>query len=247
MTVNEEGEIIHELYARKVVRVSEDRVVKSGPLFAHEADNLKFVAANTNIPVPKVHDVQWEDGKVKAITMDYMPGKRLDQAWDGMNSDQKLSVAQELRDYVSQIRAFKGDYIGGANHGKAIIGNRAFVDGGPFESEKLFNDFILADVIPQIPQLLKDYAKDAVKDGHNIVFTHGDLAPRNILVDDEGHVTAILDWELGGWYPEHWEYIKGHAHLRPMRDWPDYLSIILPPKYKTEYIGMSFLARISQS
>lgn len=45
--------------------------------------------------------------------------------------------------------------------------------------------------------------------------THGDLHPRNIMVfwedDDKGsagaargiRVTAVLDWEFAGWYPEY--------------------------------------------
>ena len=42
---------------------------------------------------------------------------------------------------------------------------------------------------------------------NEIVFTHGDLDPRNILVE-EGHVTGIVDWEQSGWYPGYWEYVK---------------------------------------
>lgn len=30
-----------------------------------------------------------------SITMDYMPGKRLDEAWDTLNSDQKLSIKED--------------------------------------------------------------------------------------------------------------------------------------------------------
>jgi hypothetical protein len=33
---------------------------------------------------------------------------------------------------------------------------------------------------------------------------------RNILVDENNdyQVTAILDWEFAGWYPEWWEYFR---------------------------------------
>lgn len=32
----------------------------------------------------------------------------------------------------------------------------------------------------------------------------------------EGHITAIIDWESAGWYPEYWEYIKAYfGELRP--------------------------------
>lgn len=40
------------------------------------------------------------------------------------------------------------------------------------------------------------------------VFTHGDIAPRNIMVDQTHRITGILDWERAGWYPDYWEYIN---------------------------------------
>ncbi len=47
------------------------------------------------------------------------------------------------------------------------------------------------------------------------VSTHGDIAPRNILVDESGRITGIIDWELAGWYPEYWEYAN---IMKPTRD-----------------------------
>jgi aminoglycoside phosphotransferase (APT) family kinase protein len=73
-------------------------------------------------------------------------------------------------------------------------------------------------------------------DDHEIVFTHSDLAPWNILVDG-GRVTAILDWEYAGWYPAHWEYCQALRHLRPMFDWPEYLARIFPPKFEIHRHG----------
>ncbi len=40
------------------------------------------------------------------------------------------------------------------------------------------------------------------------VFTHGDVAPRNIMIDRSGHITGVIDWKLAGWYPDYWEYIN---------------------------------------
>ncbi|CAG8124425.1 unnamed protein product [Penicillium salamii] len=238
---DQEKTVIHSLYGRTIVRVG-NKVVKSGRLRVQEAETLRFVATNTTIPVPKVHDVQWEDRKVVAIVMDYMPGKRLDEAWETLTRDQKLSIASELHSYMKQLRKLKGSYIGAIDHGKAIIGQIAPLEGGPFETEQEFNNFILGDMVRLAPDLLRHYAKFALMDGHEIVFTHGDFAPRNILVEG-GRVTAILDWEYGGWYPEYWEDIKALREWKPMPDWPEYMARILPPRFEREYIGMSFLAR----
>jgi len=49
-----------------------------------------------------------------------------------------------------------------------------------------------------------------------IVLTHNDLAPRNILLRD-AKVVAIVDWELSGFYPGYWEYVKAYY-------WPSWRS-----------------------
>lgn len=175
--------------------------------------------------------------------MDYMPGKRLDEVWHTLDSNQKFCIANELHSYITQLRSLKGEYIGAVERGKAIIGRRISIEGGPFDSEQQFNEFILGDLVQSAPDLLRHYAKHALSSNHEIVFTHSDISPRNILVED-GRVTAILDWEDAGWYPEYWEYTQALRQLKPVPDWPEYLSRILPPQYEREYIGMSFLALI---
>ncbi|KAJ5093216.1 hypothetical protein N7456_009077 [Penicillium angulare] len=239
-----ETTVIHALFDRRVVRISETLVVKSGGnLRTHEGPTLRFIKENTTIPVPDVHDIRWKDGKVVELVMDYMPGKPLDQAWQSLTHDQKVSICNQLHFYIAQLRNLKGKYIGAVDNSKAIIGKRIPKEGGPFDSEKQFNEFILGHMI-KIPDLLRHYTSFSVTEGHDIVFTHSDLAPRNILVEGD-KVTAILDWEYGGWYPEYWEYIRALMILKPMPDWPEYLPIILPPRYEKEYIGMSFLGMLS--
>ena len=48
----------------------------------------------------------------------------------------------------------------------------------------------------------------SLKENHRIILTHGDLHPRNIIIKDNT-IAGIIDWELGGWYLEYWEYVKG--------------------------------------
>jgi Phosphotransferase enzyme family len=53
---------------------------------------------------------------------------------------------------------------------------------------------------------------DLHKNDHQILFSHGYLAFHNIIVRDE-HVSAIIDWEYAGWYPEYWDYYKTRSFL----------------------------------
>lgn len=65
---------------------------------------------------------------------------------------------------------------------------------------------------------------------HNIVFSHGDFRPANIIVKD-GHVAAIVDWEQGGWYPEYWDFAKAFYIHTFLTDWGTHVLRILKPFY----------------
>lgn len=40
------------------------------------------------------------------------------------------------------------------------------------------------------------------------VFMHGDIAPQNIMVDDNCNITGLIDWEYAGCYLGYWEYAQ---------------------------------------
>lgn len=63
-----------------------------------------------------------------------------------------------------------------------------------------------------------------------IRFTHGDLLPKNIIVDpDDGYrITAILDWEHAGYYPDYWEYCRMHDPDFKTEGWSKVLSVVFP-------------------
>ncbi|PWY72948.1 hypothetical protein BO70DRAFT_113349 [Aspergillus heteromorphus CBS 117.55] len=192
-TLEYKPQILHSLGSR-TIEVCNNQVIKSGAgLRNHEVSNMKFVAEHTIIPVPRVHRVERDkDGKVLKIYMDYMPGKPLDKSWATMTESERKSVAEDLCNYINQLRKLKGGYIGGADRGQAVIGQHVFHEGGPFDQEFQFNDFLFSKIISRVPSTLRYHATKTFKEDHEIVFTHSDTAPRNILVEG-GHVTGILD------------------------------------------------------
>ena len=69
---------------------------------------------------------------------------------------------------------------------------------GPFLNEHDFNEIQQCGALPEVVH----------HGGHRMVFTHGDLNMRNVLVDEYGRLSGVVDWEHAGWFPEYWDYTK---------------------------------------
>jgi len=87
-----------------------------------------------------------------------------------------------------------------------MIFRNGYESKGPFSTEEgmyenIFERWI--NLFPK-PDSYIQFTRRLYQDtsGNHILFTHGDLNPRNILVE-EGHVSGIIDWEQSGWYPEY--------------------------------------------
>lgn len=72
----------------------------------------------------------------------------------------------------------------------------------------------------------------AVDEHAQVVFTHGDLESRNILVHD-GHLAAIVDWETAAFMPVWREYALVKRCER-CKAWRARVDEILDP-YQAEY------------
>ncbi|KAM0323031.1 hypothetical protein ACHAQA_009130 [Verticillium albo-atrum] len=205
-----------------VYKIDPKTIVKSGSsVRLSEAETMRFIRARTTIPVPQVHDAYTdeESGMVR-IVMEFIPGENLDTAWDKYTDDEKAHVIAQLRGYMDELRRIKGTFIGSIDGSWC---NDHYFDNepagyGPFANEAEFNQGIIKALRAAKPG--EDWVGftcdifDEVMKGHEIVMTHNDLDPRNILVRGS-EIVALLDWELSGYYPEYWEYCK--AMRRP--DW----------------------------
>ena len=98
----------------------------------------------------------------------------------------------------------------------------------------------------QYIQLLWNMVNRTLNSHHN-VFTHGDLQPKNIMVErlrhrDRGpeYKITLLDWESAGWYLEFWDFCNTTIACRFKPDWLEFVSGILD-QYPVEFLMMQVI------
>ncbi|OAA78873.1 Protein kinase-like domain protein [Akanthomyces lecanii RCEF 1005] len=236
-------EILYKSGKRKVVLGQGQTVVKSGAeIRPAEAAALRF-ASGAGIPAPLLHDVFTDNGIV-AIRMEYVPGQTLDKLWPSMSLGQKRNIADQLHQILKQMRELEPppNYIGCCD-GTGIRDTRVrFTYYGPVCNDEVqFNEYLESTLFRQISSMLRTSLRGQLRTGHRIVFTHGDLAPRNIVVQD-GRISGIVDWEESGWYPEYWELVKFFE--RPTEgDWKEYADAIFPTLYPAELVTYTAMSK----
>jgi serine/threonine protein kinase len=84
--------------------------------------------------------------------------------------------------------------------------------------------------------------------GHRAVFTHGDLQPKNIIVNRIGthedgsrkFEISLIDWEIAAWYPEYWKFCSSTIACRWKPCWLEIFRDILH-QYPAEYLLMQVI------
>ncbi|KAI0528038.1 kinase-like domain-containing protein [Xylaria bambusicola] len=244
-----DGDIIYQCTSRYVVR-HDNKVTKytthpdgmGATDHPNEATVLRFIRANTTIPVPEVFSSDWD-----RITMEYVDGQTLKQAWSVLTPDQRSDILDQLRGYIAQLRALKGTKIGRLDGQGAVVPGIFKRSGGPFATLVEFQEWLvkphkgLRSQSMYWHQITTHLSAECP-----IVFTHGDIAARNIIVRD-GKIVALLDWEFSGWYPEYGEYVFALRGLDNI-DWEN-LGLQVPSlfakRYDLEYILTHFILSIS--
>lgn len=209
---------------------------------APEVAALKWIRKHTTLPVPR----PWLSFTYRAfeyIIMDRLPGAELEEVLEDCTKEQRQCYIDELAEMIAELRALKSPYgpkiclaSGSCVNVKSGLGCRSL---GPFKTEDDFNDAILDHMWPVEARTKypRPHPSDLCHDiTHPIVFAHGDLAPRNILVMN-GHITAIVDWETAGWFPAYWEFVetydsndecRGECFLDLFRSWIPQIMPLYP-------------------
>ncbi|KAJ5049224.1 hypothetical protein NUH16_007741 [Penicillium rubens] len=184
-----------------------------------EAHALDMVEKFTQIPAPRPIDVlQTPDASYLLMTR--VPGRPIGHILHAMTDEQMENVVFDLKRYIAQMRAIPNQVskfqICNSAGGGILDWRIPDSQSGNlrFQTEADFHNFLTRG-------MTDDTRGSAAKShalSHAIVFTHGDLNPRNILAEN-GKITGIVDWENAGFFPEYWEYTKMHYTVRYLIRW----------------------------
>ncbi|RBR14591.1 hypothetical protein FVER53590_06747 [Fusarium verticillioides] len=177
-----------------------------------QADMMHY-AATHGVLAPKVrgvYNIVTKRPIARVMVSDRVPGVPLVNVWQKMSEAEQASIKEQLRAQIKQMRSLLQPYIGRiAKQPIRNIYNTTFVRHcGPFEDEESFDEWCLSRLSGGTIQRWKwkkVLERQRRKSTGRFVLTHGDLSPRNIMVDGST-ITGIVDWELSGFYPEYVEY-----------------------------------------
>ncbi|KAF9447055.1 hypothetical protein P691DRAFT_672269 [Macrolepiota fuliginosa MF-IS2] len=191
-------------------------VLKRNPRLREQEGLAMNLARAMGVPAPRFISFGeppacYKDSFVfPSLLMTQLPGTELDAVIDHVDLE---VVREDLAHTLSLMRRFASPW------GEPICG----VDGGPVAGPLVPGSPlpISADeaAFQQLFRVMGNFTgatgrtRDVIalaekffaRPPHAIVFTHGDLNPHNIMVNTDGHVCGIFDWEAAAWLPDYWE------------------------------------------
>jgi hypothetical protein len=247
--------VLEKQMSRLVLEWDSSWVTKSGfGVRSAEAEAMRLVSKHTDVPVPEVLFTDFSpDEEVTdrsdffkpdfhppegMIGMTVIPGIPLEQKWDTLDNEAKESICLQLWDLISKVRniarpqEIEGLYQCAADG--SLSRDPMLEDlqkpGRPISSDSELRARIYERYIQCGGTRYENQLLDMLPPSERSVFTHADIAPRNVMVDEQNSVTGILDWESAGWYPEYWEYAQ---IMRPAfwGDWSVWMDRTAPQRW----------------
>ena len=186
-----------------------------------EASSSEFVRTRTTIPIPRIRRTLVNNDGSSVNVMDFIPGSRLDHAWPSLSLWTKLWVALTLRRYVRQLRQIKDSRssVPGtlAISPQTLDGYMFYKQCGPFPDYASLSAFYnrKLDIAKGITltdgrgNIIRSPRPDAepFDDSKPLVFIHGDLSMRNIILGRDGKIW-LIDWGMSGFFPWWFEYVS---------------------------------------
>ncbi|KAI1793422.1 kinase-like domain-containing protein [Ganoderma leucocontextum] len=206
-----------------------------------EALATQCVSTNTTIPVPTILDVFLGPIGKPLILMTRASGTPLgDMPLTASElSDAQLSAFTDaMTRWLAQLRQ-----LGPPPSEPAVCGfmGTPFMSYridhsqcvGPFSSSDEFHSQYYCTLPPNADPQMRALAKCIRQKPYRICFTHGDLSPSNILVDEDYVPIGLIDWGCAAWMPEYWELTSSIYRRQRYKGWVHIFKGALP-QYEEE-------------
>ncbi|KAI0676462.1 kinase-like domain-containing protein [Trametes maxima] len=204
--------LAREISLPPVYILASNILVKVGPethLRESEAKATVLVRERTTIPVPTIYRFFRHDG-FSYLVLEYVHGDTLDACWDDLSNWQKLRIAFTLRNYVRQLRRIRTPQTE-----KQVPGPITDDPSHPLPCYTPALGEYRVDAFASYNQL-RDWMNGRYRvterlhrehvgwppfdDSEPLVFVHGDLCLRNIILGTDNRVW-LIDFGCAGVYP----------------------------------------------
>ncbi|KAK0484300.1 hypothetical protein EDD18DRAFT_1361311 [Armillaria luteobubalina] len=233
----------HRRVALRVIRLPFNLYTKDGyGVSAAEAIATQFVSENTTIPVPHILDVLLSgpkhpyipDSKSIFILSTAIPGTMFGRSGvlaHNLSEEQASVFVDTLRGWFDQLRALPPPShaisgLDGASFLSYRIRDGEFV--GPFASQEEFHAQCFCTPWEPLDDRVRAALVKRQLTKYRICFTHGDITPTNILVDNQIRPIGLVDWECAAWMPEYWEYTRAIYIRQTYTGWWNLFRRIFP-------------------
>jgi hypothetical protein len=238
-----------------VQQFGDDQILKSGDRVkpSEAAAMILVLEQRTDIPIPDFIKSEYDEGPQKGyLWMSVVPGRTLDCMWQEVDADTKRRLCRDTWAIVAKIRLIRRP-----PECEGLF--QCSADGSPTEDPLLkglqqpptpiLNDDALRGRIHEryLYYVGRKYAKPLpgmLPRSSRSVFTHADIAPRNIMVDEHRQITGIIDWEAAGWYPHYWEYANIMRPACRCGDWQEWMDLTAPKAFKCNLQGINAARRV---
>ncbi|PGH02797.1 hypothetical protein GX51_04408 [Blastomyces parvus] len=231
----EDGTILVDLGENLVVKAGLYSMLDDISQLRHIGENAQIPLPVTHGCLRAV-DTQTEWGFL-FMSNYYDEGCTLEEVWGELNHAEKWSISAQLNSIFGALRSVElprsfsayGEILGGGSPRRRCKDSRGFtyLATTPLSNEDEFNSFVTRhprDINERSLEIRSHLQKN-----HKMVMTYANLHPRNIIISArpvptntpslppelkcevarvELRVTCLVNWQRGGVYPEHWEYVK---------------------------------------
>ncbi|CAG8578544.1 15656_t:CDS:2 [Acaulospora colombiana] len=213
-------------------------------------------AKKIGVNVPSVYRIVKGTDSLYYIIMERIQGKTLEQLWSSIGWFRTLLYSWQLRKIVKRMRESVSVRGGGLASGRYfsphLEGMNPLVRHiSPTHLAEHLNWWLVSCR----PTTLTPRHDLVLRPLEHHVFTHQDLAPRNIIVDPQNRLW-IVDWGYAGYFPIYVEYTGMHHHAMDWVNGPSFkarlarwrwffLRWIVAGSYSTEARAMFEISRRS--